>query len=346
MKNWSDIIRWETHCDTIGDYFKNPYIIRILRSYYRVKNKDFLQQWEKLSTWISKSDKDKGFAPDFYSFVQDIFKSSDDLEDFLSFLRAEYYENTKKRDEILYRYNHEELVRLFLCFRETFNQISYDTFWQSYTQTMQGIFSTRISDILRRAFQDSFDEDDTINIHASLQQLFFRGFCPISESWEMLWYIWEGENGWVMVAPTTWWEDFEVFKDADVRDEITSRRWLIEKIRQVKRIRDCMCDNDWSVLSKEDIEYYNMLSEDYQLESLVTFREFLNELIWTLDNSLSKLPVSDTSIQKQLRDIGVLTDDGKPILWTVDDDWIVATKKVITWKPRLEKSNLKVLSSN
>ena len=365
MNSWNWwITMWETHCDTIGDYFKNPYILRVLRQWYRLKNIDVLAKWEKLAIWLEKKDKDKGFTQEFYSFIQDIFKDEWDIEEFLSFLKAQYIDKPKVKDDILYEYQNEDIVRLLLCFDEVREQLWFDGMWQSYTQTISSIFSTRIVDILREAYAKFPLEESEMNIHESMIQMLTRWHSPISEDWEILCHIAEWEDWAVQVVAlkdqseevfpvTTEGMRFHDYEITDIDEEggiLYNREDVLVRIREVKEILSYHLEeiDDEELTDKQQRLKKSLLDVHAQQKWLI-LKDF-SEIVWNfieeLYVSLKKLPVKDDSHSLPLWESGKLTHNWVAKLRVEESEGDIHwSSKEITWKPPLKRAGLMVYSS-
>lgn len=227
MRN--EIKMWQTHCDTVGDYFKNKCVFSIIQKWYRTKMTDEWIRVNDLKVWNNRKNKNAWFSDEYETFVRAIFRDKSEMEDFLAFLKEEYIDNPKMWKLLNNSFNYEDFIRLMLSFQEVFNQLEYDSYAQVDRLTIGFIFSKRITDLLDYSYGTDVTLWDDTPIHLSMKALLEKWISPISIDGEILCYLWEWENGGYMVK-RLWDKVDAVFEiDANWKDIYAQLSWISEK---------------------------------------------------------------------------------------------------------------------
>ena len=152
-----------THCDTIGDIFKNPILLKFIADWYKIEN-----DWKKLKI-RKKAQEKRSFTPEFYEFIREIFEDRTDMERFLEYVREIILTSEKTSKKLFGRiwdgegrkYSNQDIIKALLSFDEINDQLS-NVEWL----TIDWIFSTKIMEILRASYTEpSHREDDEEGIY-------------------------------------------------------------------------------------------------------------------------------------------------------------------------------------
>lgn len=184
------VIKGKTHCDNIGDCFRNRFIIRFIKEWNNIKNDEKLLIWSEKSR--SKTWNKKKFSPEFYEFIRSIFENRSSMNDFLDYIREQILSNSKLKSNIDKEFGVNDLVKIILAFDELNDQLS-----TIEKLTVWSVFKTRISEIVWAANTrpSHFQDEEEQEVDYSLTQLqWLRGaivnwVMPISSRWEILLYI-------------------------------------------------------------------------------------------------------------------------------------------------------------
>jgi len=263
------IIKGKTHCDNIGDYFRNPFLTSLIVRYYQGMNKSTLTIW--------KNKKDKKFSPEFYEFIREIFHDGNDMKKFLIYIREELLSKPKLKSK-LHRYcDNDDLMKALLCFEEINDQLH-----TTNALTIKGIFNTKIIDILRVAqvseSHDWYAENEQYwnpPILRSLGNAFDKWIMPISNRWDILWYIDADESKHIMAII---WEEkiievnhiWEYLENPDTSKRILKIQQINRYIKIYKYFEQNFIDADnWEsfILEKKEEGIYNTLMKDYLTHS-------------------------------------------------------------------------------
>lgn len=122
----------QTHCDTIGDFFKNPLLYRFLKEYHDLNYKN--ASHAALRTW-------KSFTPEFYELVRDIFSNYTHMKEFLRRIRTQYMEDSS----ILKNFTEDQLTQTLLVFEQLHQYLSSEA---GYNWTVSGLFQKLVADIV------------------------------------------------------------------------------------------------------------------------------------------------------------------------------------------------------
>lgn len=339
---WEKIIIWETHCDTVWDFFKNSFILRILRKWYREKYGESLKVWQKLTLW---SEDKTDFSDKLYDFVLNIFRDGNDYEEFMSYLKCEYYDNFNKRSNIANEYDAWQITTAIFAMREVMQQLwYYNAGWLNVsTETVKQIFQTKIVSVIEKAFEHTPWDEHPYNSFASVSSIIERWYSPIGRSWELLSFRWDTDD-WILVSSMTSNDVFEIQRlDSDSDDMIVNRAELIKRTKMIQRIQESLETGSKVVLTKAEENFFMDLSYDFQQEWWTwDIREYLEMVKQKLYQSVPKLGIEDATMQKPLQDAWLVWEDGKPIFRDVDEieEWQAKVP------PKATSSKLVVVSSN
>ncbi len=139
----SEIKLGETHCDTIGDFFKNPFLFRFIKEYY---------EWNYQNTDGWPLRKWKSFTPEFYECVRSIFSNYSQMKEFLRRVRTQYMEDPS----ILKGYTDDQLTQTLLVFEQLYQYLS-STAGVSFT--VAGLFQKSVADIVLERKKEFIDLD-------------------------------------------------------------------------------------------------------------------------------------------------------------------------------------------
>jgi hypothetical protein len=334
MKKGKEIM-WETHCDTIGDIFKNRYMQKFLIHWYGIQNK-----WKQLKVMTKKGE----FSQDFYSFVRETFSDLDSMEEFLSEMRAKFLLKKKFFQKIQRDYDNDDIVLAFLCLRELNDQL------ESVNRiTVWSAFSTRIVDILRDARSENahFENDPEndynpymdIPVYYAIEKALNLWILPITECGELIGIIQESQ--WDNYIASNLIEDgiFEVDMRWNHTNEIEKTRDTIRsEIKQLERILEYYLAEDKEfTLTSKDQKVFDLLSDEYDIASqnwvLLAFDTFLGNNIQYLEESFQQAKVKDRTQVHQLEKRWLLWEWGQPILhvfqkeWGINQVWINPKKR-------------------
>ena len=192
----NQIIKWKTHCDDIGDFFRNPILIRIIKDWYKIKRSDDINV---LKIYTQK--KNKKFSPEFYEFIRSIFENRTEMNYFLDYLRETLLVNQEFIASLKWEYHTDDFVKILLAFDELNDQLSTIT-----RLTVWSVFSTKIADILWAANikASHFQDEDEQEIDYSLTQVQWlrrtieNWIMPISSDGEILLYVDQDDDKYIM----------------------------------------------------------------------------------------------------------------------------------------------------
>lgn len=345
MNHWKwDIVRWETHCETVEDFFSNPYILRILRKWYREKYKEDLKKGEKLPIWINRKVKqeDRLFTQEFLNFVKNIFQDEQDVEEFFSFVRSEYYDDIIKRDKITYEYHPGKITSAILAMREVMQQLWYHNAagLNVSTETIKGIMQTRIAWVIEKAFENTPSANHSYNTFVSISSILERWYSPFSLSGEVLAFQGDTDDG-IMVSTFKSDEAFEIHW-LESMDEIVISRWeLIERIRYINRILESLIPESRIVLNQKEHDFCTDLSYQFQEEGKKgSFINFLEDVKSKMLRAIPNLQAEDTTMQKPLQEAGLVSILWHPVLRDAGEIYEWASKP-----PDVRGASLKVIKS-
>ena len=128
----SDILLWKTHCDTIGDFFKNPILYRYIKEYYE-------STYTNIEWWPLR--KGKSFTPQFYNCVRDIFSNYAEMKEFLRRLRIQYKEDAS----MITHFTDDQLTQTLLVFEQLYQSFSNSA---SESFTVAWLFKKSVVDIV------------------------------------------------------------------------------------------------------------------------------------------------------------------------------------------------------
>lgn len=340
-----NIIRGETHCETVEDFFRNPYILRIIRKWYRVKYKDDLETWEKLQIWVNRKlqQKDRQFTQEFINFVKNIFQDEQDVEDFFSFMRSEYYDDVKKREKITDEYNPGQLTTAILAMREVMHQLWYykAAGLNVSTETVKWVFQTRIAWVIEKAYEHMPTENHNYNTFASISSILERWYSPFSYGWEQLTFQGDTDDG-ILVSTFKSAETFEIHGLDSMDEIVVSRIQLLQRIKYIERIKKSLEPGSRIVLTKPEYDLFTDLSYEFQEEWWKgSFWDFLEGVKNKMYDAVPKLKAEDTTMQKPLQDAGLVSQFWQPVFRDSSEieEWVREAPKI---KGRI----LRVVSSN
>lgn len=266
-----EVIKWITCCDTIGDIFKNPIIMRIIAEWHMI-----LKNGKKL-TWRQKTDKKMHFTPEYYEFIREIFEDRKNMEAFLIYVRERFLTDKALYMKVQENYDQMDIIKALLSFDDINTQLSTDSKF-----SVKSVFEERLMNVLEVAWSTSaYDEDECddreIDISAAknnviyaLKNTLINEVCPISSDGEILCWVDEGNTGhmvsvlWVGIV-------FEVNKlgvpitesttdqiITEVGEEVLdTREKVLTRIKLLERIIAWYFDKTETLeLSKEDENFY------------------------------------------------------------------------------------------
>ena len=261
-----EVKRWITHCDTIGDVFKNPAVLEFITAWHHEetgKKLSFKLNWKG----------EPIFTPEFYEFIRKTFSNRDTTETFYRFIRETLLENETLHTAILEKYSHSSITRALLCFEALANQIS-----RVEGLTISGIFKTRVADIIMESQSEpAHNEDDemfgNVVVFDSIKAIMEHGMIPINPDGEILCHMQKGDRGHVVNIlwddrvheVDTFWNSLENEVITEVDDEKPmTRREIILSIEILERILTHYNDQTWkSELSEADEQVYIKYTEEF-----------------------------------------------------------------------------------
>ncbi len=332
-----NIYRGITHCDTIGDIFQNPILLKFIRDWYELKNEWQMLQVRRNIRW------EKTYTPEFYDFIRVVFENRTDMEAFLDYVREMVLTSEKISRKLFWRhgdwdgrkYGNQDIIKALLAFDELNDQLSTVT-WL----TIAWVFQTRVIDIVRNAMNadahneesDETDDEDTpvypkISLYYALEKTLEDGVFPINSDgeiickiadgvvWSIINVIWRNEmyevdklgNRTDRVKNIIEIEWEEIF---DTREKIVARIKLLEKILRYHLIDDVE-------ISEEEEQYYADLWNIYESNLIAKqktsigdafyhgFTRHIISMIEELSIKLRNTEPSDTLMIQPLLDVGI-----------------------------------------
>ncbi len=326
----SEIILWETYCDTIGDIFQNKHIQRFLQHWYKTQNK-----WKTLKiSW-----KDGIFSWEFEAFVRKIFSDRDRFEEFLSELRAKFLLKKNFLKHLKRNYETEDFIVALLCFSE----LSY-ILEEGNRYTMKWVFSTQIREILENRKSGCIHNEDSeegvyeaIPAYFALEKALSYGMIPISESGDIFGAVQKHvDDIYYIVSSLSEGSIFEVDKKWRQREEHyePTRKDILQRITQLQEIYEYY-QKEWAgEFSSKNQKLYDSLNDEYDTLSQeatkeVSFETFLEDTIKKLEEDFPQARIADHTHIKKLLVKGKFNSDGTPVLHIVssDDAWEKAVYK-------------------
>lgn len=260
------IRHWITHCDTIGDIFKNPAVFELLSLWH------YEERRSKLAIKLGKRGEPR-FTEELYEFIRSIFINRDSTETFYRFIRETLLENEQLHTSIREKYLRSAITRALLCFEELAKQLS-----RVECLTIKWIFQQKIADIVMTAqWEPAHNEDDemfwNVSVFDSIESIMDHGMLPINSDGEILCYLQKGATGHIV---NILWDDRihevdmfgnslenEVISEVTDETEVTTRKDIIASLAALERILAYHKDTaDTIELSEADEKIYI----DYRIE--------------------------------------------------------------------------------
>jgi len=351
-----NIQRWITHCDTIGDIFKNPILLQFIRAWYEIKNEGASLQIRKETQW------GKNYTSEFYEFIRAIFEDRSDMEAFLDYVRERVLTSKKISQKLFWRfwdgewrqYSNQDIIKALLAFDELNDQLSTVT-----KLTVSWVFQTRIVDIIRKAQDtDAHEEEDTDvyddrPLYYALERILEDGVVPISLRGEIICKIADSE-GWHIISVVWWNSTYEVdrlWNPTDRGNNIIEIKWeerldtrekIVARIKLLERILRYHLSDNFEI-SEEEEKYYADLSNAYESKILAKNHEpmwdenyhgctrYFQDMIAELTIKLKNTKPTDTTMIQALIDTGIKPGVGAQLPKIVD--W---KKTILSGKPTLK----------
>lgn len=327
----SEIILWETHCDTIGDIFQNKHIQRFLQHWYKTQNK-----WKTLKiSWRNDI-----FSWEFEDFVRKIFSDRDRFEEFLSEIRAKFLLEKKFLKHLKKNYETEDFIVALLCFQE----LNY-ILEEGNRYTMQGVFSTQIREILENRKSGCIHNEDseewiyeTIPAYFALEKALNYGMLPISESGDIFGAIQkQADNVHYIVSSVSEGSIFEVDQKWRQKEEQyeATRKDILQLVTQLQEIYEYYQKEGTWKLSPKNQKLFDELNDEYDILSQnatgeIPFETFLENKIKILEEDFPQARIADHTHIKKLLEKGKFNSNGTPVLYVVSSD--NAWEKMEKWK--------------
>lgn len=325
-----NIQRWITHCDTIGDIFKNPLLIKFVSEWHQIK-----KEGSKIRLRVRENGEVK-FTPEYYEFIREIFEDRTNMEWFLDYIR-EICLTSDTLYQQLQEYWPDNLVKALLSFDELNDQLA-GVAWL----TIAWVFKTRIADIIRDAYtqathmeEDEEGEDfyETPWLYYALEKTLEEWIMPITSDGELIVKIWDG-NVWHIV--TGIWGNGEIFevdrlwnrtdpwsKEITIRGEkvLDTREKVISRIKILEQSIEYHYSDD-VVIPEEIGSFYAWLQEGFE-SSYVNPKDIPVWDLWEIHFWKYLIEMKNDLIQK-------LRNDMK----------ISDTTQIDTWKEQWHKAGI------
>jgi len=200
----SSIINAERDFCLVEDIFKNTYFLRFVKKYFKDTK---TQNNGRLIV-------DRKITPYYAYLLDNIFWEERKFLDFMSFLRDEHLVDGmyEKLHEIFSR---EEIMSTLLSFSDLHYRVLKDS-WDRLLpvdiqiSNFQDAILKRTGEVVSAA-SETYQEISNTNQKQSLDELLERWAMPISNRWDILWYISGSANGYD-VATFISWETMKVDK--------------------------------------------------------------------------------------------------------------------------------------
>jgi len=316
MKNG---IRWENYCNNIGDYLRNPFMLRFIKEWYAIKNENKLKIWSKTS--IIRTQNKKEFSSNFYDFIESTFKDRSEMTDFLDYIREKLAENPTLIESLEEKYEPIDFAYTLLALDTLNNEL-----YKRSRTTIQDAFSVRINDIIdkyntRSAYVEDKEWEKMdyrfTQLHW-LREAIANGAIPIDSDGEILIYVSQDKEKYIMAKMST---GTMVYVDKNGNRLDKSRELIqISSTRVINNRADCIrelgfydeilrfCEsevderNESAMSLYEDLEINFCLDNHTSIEEfrkdnklLPKFIEFIEEERSDLDNALNHLDVKDVT---------------------------------------------------
>lgn len=277
------IRHWITHCDTIGDIFKNPAVFELLSLWH------YEERGSKLAIKLGKRGEPR-FTEELYEFIRSIFANRDSTETFYRFIRETLLENEQLHTSIREKYSRSAITRALLCFEELANQLS-----RVECLTIKSIFQTKIAKIIMTAqWEPAHNEDDemfwNVSVFDSIESIMWHGMIPINPDGEILCHLQKGETGHVV---NILWDDRihevdmfgnslenEVISEVTDETEVTTRKDIIASLAALDRILAYHKDKTDSIeLSEADEQIYVNYGKEFDEQ---TEEKYISGTLWDI----------------------------------------------------------------
>lgn len=305
-------ILWETHCNTVWDFFRNPHVLRFLRKWYRKKYEGKIKEWEKLKIFSNNTTK-KDFSNELYRFVLNIFQDEHDFQEFMLFIRNELWTDIENTD-IKNKYHTGKITTAIFAFKEVLDQLWYanSAGINLGIDSLRNIFATQIITVLEKAHEHIVSKEHEFHNFAWVEKVMEYGFIPISTNWEILTFLHETEYG-IMVTALKGWDSFELLY-SDIENIDVSRKEILLRIREINNIISYN-NGEKNKLSIEEALFQDQLLEDFEKEwESWTFWDFLQTILHQLISQVPRLSSEDTPHKQTMIKKWALNQDGKPCL--------------------------------
>jgi len=348
------IIKWENTCDNIGDFFRNPILLKIIKNWAKIKDIKKLKIYSNKS--VLRSHNNKRFSSEFYEFIRDIFENRSNMDSFLDYLRKILLIDEELMTTLKSQYETDDFVKALLAFDELNDQLS-----TIKKLSVWDVFSTKIANIIGAANNQPshFQDEDEVDVDYSLSQLkglratINAGVMPIGSDGEILLYI-DEDNGKYMMSTLSTWEIIYTDKNWNRLDKnnelitikvekvLDSRKKVLEELEAFSLAFDYHLGKIKSENLPENAEkLYENLALDFSennnitpealydsQEYLTKFKKWMIEEYRNLDTIFKKMPASDTKRIDEWKWKNINTNKHKPV-WDLptNDLWQKYPKK-------------------